>query len=474
MSDEPRATAARPLAFVDLETTGGDARQHRVIEVGIVELDLDGTAREWSTLVNPECRVPSRIEDFTGISNAMVESAPPFREVIDEVERRLAGRLFVAHNARFDYGFLRQEFQRAGRRLRTDVLCTVKLSRVLYPEAERHNLDVVMERHGLSTAARHRALGDARVLFELWKVLGTRWPAATLEAAVRQLSRQAALPPQLPADLADDLPEAPGVYRFLGADRALLYIGKAKSIRARVLGHFAASAAGGKDAKLARLVQRIEWTETAGELGALLLEAQLVKNEQPVFNRRLRAAHTLHTIELEPVSGWLQARVTPFDSTRSSAVDCYGVFRRPSDAERALAELARTHKLCAKRLGREPGDGSCFGYQVGRCRGACIDLETAERHGLRVQMALAGLKVASWPFAGAIAVTECDSNGHGYAHVFDHWSYLGTTDDDAAAQRLVRQQQRVFDPDIYRVLRSYLSRPQHKAVRELPSIAEAQ
>jgi DNA polymerase-3 subunit epsilon len=474
MNDEPPATHLRPLAFVDLETTGGDARYHRVIEVGIVELDVDGSAREWSTLVNPECRVPSRIEEFTGISNAMVETAPRFREVIDEIERRLAGRLFVAHNARFDYGFLRQEFQRGGRRLRTEVLCTVKLSRLLYPEAGRHNLDAVMERHGLSTVARHRALGDARVLFELWQVLGTRWPTAALAAAVEQLARRVVLPPQLPADLADDLPDGPGVYRFLGENRALLYIGKAKSIRARVLGHFAAAASGGKEAKLARLVRHLEWTETAGELGALLLEAQLVKSEQPAFNRRLRAAGTLHTIELVPVSGWLQARVVPFDSTPSSAVDRYGLFRKPGDAERALNELARTHMLCAKRLGREAGDGSCFGYQVGRCRGACVNLETPQHHGLRVQLAVAALKVASWPFAGAIAVTEHDPDGHGYAHVFDHWSYLGTTDDDAAAERLVRQQARVFDPDIYRVLRSYLARPQRRAVRELPLMTDTQ
>ncbi len=459
----------RPIAFVDLETTGGDARHHRIIEVGIVEVDADGCAREWSSLVNPGCRIPHGIEAFTGISNEMVEDAPSFDLVADEVERRLAGRLFIAHNVRFDYGFVRQEFQRLGRRFRSEVLCTVKLSRLLSPGEARHNLDAVMLRHGLATNARHRALGDARVLYDLWKVLRATRPAAELEAAVKQLTKRATLPEYLPAELADDLPDGTGVYRFLAEDGSLLYVGKAKSIRTRVLGHFAAVSGGGKDAKLARLVRRVEWTETAGEFGALLLETQLVKNEQPVFNRRLRAADTLHAIELTLDDGWLRARVVPLHDSPAKGSERFGVFRKRADGERALKEIVHTHQLCALRLGREKGEGSCFAYQVGKCRGACVGLEPPVRHNLRLQLALAALRIASWPFAGAIAVTERDGNGVATAHLFDHWSYLGSTADDEAAQRLVRVEKRHFDPDIYRVLRSYLARAPRNSVRELPA-----
>jgi DNA polymerase III subunit epsilon len=467
MSADAAAQAFRSFAFVDLETTGGDARHHRVIEVGVVELDSDGATREWSTLVNPDCRIPSHIENFTGISNAMVENAPAFAEVADEIGRRLAGRLFVAHNARFDYGFLRREFQRLRRPFRADAMCTVKLSRLLYPEAPRHNLDAVMERHGLSTNARHRALGDARVLSELWQVLNERWPAGELAAAVTQLSRRPTLPEHLPAELLDELPETPGVYRFFGEDDALLYIGKGKAIRARVLGHFAAGAGGGKDAKLARLVRRIEWTETAGELGALLLEARLIKSEQPIFNRRLRNSDTLHAIELVETSGWLHARVVPFDAAAANAAELFGLFRQRKDGERALTDIVRSHQLCAKRLGRESADGGCFGYQVGRCRGACLGLEPPARHNLRARLALASLKIREWPFAGAIAVSERDAAGHTHAHVFDRWSYLGTTEDDEMVRRLVRVERRAFDPDIYRLLRRFLANAPQHAVREL-------
>lgn len=461
----------RPIAFVDLETTGGDARHHRIIEVGIVELDADGGAREWSSLVNPGCRIPHGIEAFTGISNEMVEAAPSFERVAEEVERRLAGRLFVAHNVRFDYGFVRQEFQRLGRRFRSQVLCTVKLSRLLSPGEGRHNLDAVMQRHGLTTNARHRALGDARVLHDLWNVLRETRPVAELESAIAQLTKRATLPEQLPAELADDLPDGPGVYRFLGEDATLLYVGKAKSIRTRVLGHFAAASGGGKDAKLARLVRRVEWTETAGEFGALLLEARLVKDGQPVFNRRLRAADTLHAIELTLDDGWLRAVVVPLHDVPPEGAERFGLFRKRADGERALKQIVQTHQLCARRLGRGRSEGSCFAYQVGKCRGACVGLEPPARHNLRLQLALAALRIASWPFAGAIAVTERDSNGVATAHLFDHWSYLGSTDDDEAARRLVRVEKRHFDPDIYRVLRNYLTRAPRNAVRELSASA---
>jgi DNA polymerase-3 subunit epsilon len=461
----------RPLAFVDLETTGGDARHDRIIEVGIVELDADGAAREWSTLVHPGRRIPAGIEAFTGISNEMVADAPPFAAIIGEVERRLAGRLFVAHNARFDYGFLRQEFLRLGRRLRSHVLCTVKLSRLLSPRDARHNLDAVMERFGLATEARHRALGDARVLYDLWQVLRAVRSAAELESAVALLTQQTVLPPQLPAELAEELPEGPGVYRFCGEQDAVLYIGKARSIRSRVLGHFATASGGGKDAKLAKLVRRVEWTETAGDFGAQLLEARLVKSERPVFNRRLRAAEDLYAIELSSEVGWLTARVCALPSTGEGGADRYGVFRRRGDAERALKEIIQGHQLCARRLGRETGEGSCFGYQLGRCRGACVGLESAERHNLRLQLALAALRIAAWPFAGAIAVTERDASGNATAHLFDRWSYLGSADDDEAARRLVGRGERRFDPDIYRVLRRYLAHAPRNTVTELKASA---
>ena len=159
----------RSLAFVDLETTGATATADRITEIGIIEVDEDGSVREWQQLVNPGTRIPPFIEQLTGISNEMVAAAPSFAAVAEETLRRLAGRLFIAHNARFDYGFLKNEFKRLGVTFRAPVLCTVKLSRTLFPEYKRHNLDSLIERHGLAADARHRALADAQLIRQFWQ-----------------------------------------------------------------------------------------------------------------------------------------------------------------------------------------------------------------------------------------------------------------------------------------------------------------
>ncbi|MFO1265467.1 MAG: 3'-5' exonuclease [Rubrivivax sp.] len=149
----PAASADSPLAFVDVETTGGHPAWHRVTEVAIVAMRGGEIEWEWSTLVHPGIPIPPSIQALTGISNEMVADAPPFAAVAREVHERLEGRLFVAHNARFDYGFLRAELRRAGQEFAAPLVCTVRLSRLLYPDGGRHNLDSLIARHGLACAS---------------------------------------------------------------------------------------------------------------------------------------------------------------------------------------------------------------------------------------------------------------------------------------------------------------------------------
>ncbi len=200
-----------PAVIVDLETTGGRADRDRITEIGIVEIAADASVSEWSTLVNPGCSIPPHIQWLTGISNDMVAAAPSFEDLAAELHARLAGKLFIAHNARFDYGFLRNEFGRRGRRYVTRPLCTVRLSRALYPEAPRHNLDALVERHGIVMENRHRALGDARAVFEFLRSAGREQGPERMAQVLAELRRRPALPPYLESNL-DELPETPGVY----------------------------------------------------------------------------------------------------------------------------------------------------------------------------------------------------------------------------------------------------------------------
>ena len=274
------------LAFVDLETTGGNAAHHRITEVAVVRVHNGEFADEWSSLVNPECPIPAYIAQFTGISDDMVAGAPRFAEIAAEVLRKLQGAVFVAHNARFDYSFLRSEFRRLDMPFSAKTLCTVKLSRRLFPEHVHHNLDAVMKRHGLVCSARHRALGDAQVLRDFWFKLRREVPQAALGATVQSVLGAPKLPAHLPADFADDLPEGHGAYRLYGEGGTLLYVGKSHALRTRVLDQLAGGDAESGQHKLTRLVRHIDWAETAGELGALLREAEWIKTQKPLYNRR--------------------------------------------------------------------------------------------------------------------------------------------------------------------------------------------
>lgn len=465
--------AREPIAFVDVETTGGHAALHRITEIAIVGMDRGVVEWQWSALVNPGTRIPPGIERLTGISNDMVADAPSFRELLPEILQRLEGRRFVAHNARFDYGFVRNEMRRAGRIYTAPVTCTVRLSRELFPAEGRHNLDALIARFDLQCERRHRALPDAAVLAQFWQVLLDQIDINEFSAAIDRVSRRPSLPPQLSADLLDDLPESPGVYRFFGESgegEALLYVGKANNLRERVLSHFGTALRDSKAQRLAAQVRRIEWDETAGELGALLQEARWVREAQPVYNRRLRGGGERWTWWLqEPIAS---PRLLELTDHWPEQGDLFGLYRSAREAHKALEALAREAGLCRKLLGLEAaGQGSCFAYQLGRCSGACIEKESREKHGLRLNLALMRQKLRRWPWPGAVAVEERNSLGLREWHVLNEWRYVGTVRDHDAGDvdgehplGLDNETQRLgdFDIDTYRILGRFLDRAKVK------------
>jgi DNA polymerase-3 subunit epsilon len=448
-----------PAIFLDLETTGANAVYDRITEVGLVETDRGRVVGEWSTLVNPGVRIPPAIQAMTGITNDMVALAPAFSEIAPQLLARIEGKLLVAHNARFDYGFLRNEFRRAGHRYSSRLLCTVKLSRRLFPGEPRHNLDAVMARHGIACEARHRALGDARVLWSLVGQWRRELDPVRLGAAVESLVKAPAVPGGLPEGALDDVPDAPGVYLFHGENGVVLYVGKSISLRSRVLSHFAGDHRDSKDMKIAQQVRRVEWIETAGELGALIEEARLVKRLAPVYNRRLRRTAELCAWHWRAEALASPPRlVTAQELERTGFADLYGLFRSRSAALEAMREIAAAHGLCPIVLGLEKGKGPCFAHQLKRCRGACVGKESRAAHALRLATALAQLRMRPWPFKGRVAVRE---GGHDAGLiVLDRWCYLGTARSEAELADLADSRpQPVFDLDTYKILSRYFASP---------------
>lgn len=238
MKKNTRTLDTATFAFLDIETTGGNHSHDRITEIGIRFWRAGEVVDEWQTLINPQTRISPFIQSLTGISNAMVADAPVFADIANELEEQLKDTIFVAHNARFDYGFIKAEFRRLGSLFSAKVLCTVKLSRKLYPGFRRHNMDALIERHGLGQVQRHRALGDVSAMLAFFEHALAEKGGETMDAAIAELLQRPSIPSHLPVDVLQDLPSGPGVYRFYGENDVLLYVGKSTNIAQRVASHF--------------------------------------------------------------------------------------------------------------------------------------------------------------------------------------------------------------------------------------------
>lgn len=455
MTSQSTDLANTTFAFLDIETTGGNSSHDRITEIGIRFWRSGAVIGEWQTLLNPEARISSFIQRLTGISNDMVAQAPLFGEVVDELEERLEGCVFVAHNARFDYGFIKSEFRRLGRVFSARVLCTVKLSRRLYPEFRRHNMDALIARHGLEQVQRHRAMGDVSAMLAFFEHARNEHGDEHMETAIRELLQKPSVPSNLPPGIMEELPRVPGVYRFYGENDVLLYVGKSTNIAQRVASHFSGDHNSSRGVRMSESLRRVEWTETAGELGALLLELRQIKTLKPLFNRRSRAAKNLVSIELTTnESGYLQARlVREIESHRLG--DYFGLFRSKRDAERALSGIAAKNDLCNQFLGLEPEhEGPCFQRTLGRCKGACEGEEDVVRYNLRVQIGFHGLRLKTWPWHGPVGIVEHnEKTGRTDILVVYNWIHVATVHHENELQDLsLRGQAVTFDLDSYKLL----------------------
>lgn len=452
------ALSQEPLVFIDLETTGANPLRDRITEIGMVMVEGE-RVESWSTLVNPGVTIPPFIQQLTGIDDDMVASAPAFAELAEVVLAKLQGKLFVAHNARFDYGFLKSEFKRLGIHFHARVLCTVQLSKKLYPLEHKHNLDTLTLRHGLITnGARHRALTDAELIRQFIEVAVREQGAQMVESAVTDLLRLPAWPEGLDPQLMDELPETPGVYVCYGEHGHPLYVGSAANVRKDVLAHFAGKKKQKRELPLVKFTSRLEWFEAPGEFGAALLEQKLVSELAPQYNtvppgnrdaccwRWLPETATLELVELDlgvPAEGWL-----------------FGPFRSRREAVQTLSRQAEAQGLCKVVLGLEPRrqeTAACLGLESGKCKGACVGREALTSHHARLLAGLARYRFPDWPWRGPVGLAE----GPDWApamHVFDRWAYLGTIHDMAELPELLGQQLPAFDANMMKLVRSLLKK----------------
>jgi DNA polymerase III subunit epsilon len=370
------------LCFVDVETTGSAPPYARVTEVAVVSYPLNAgnEIHSWSSLVDPGISIPPEIRFLTGISNDMVRGAPKFATLVNKFEQLLVDGLFVAHHARFDFGFIKHEFERAGRPWPSTIktLCTVRLSRLLDADKAPHSLDAIRIRYRLPTTDRHRALGDSMALKHFFEALCAKHGEKAVLLGIKRLMQMPSLPAHLPPDSLTNIPHTAGVYFFYGENNHPLYIGKSIDLRARIASHFGQDHKSERGIRLASEIRRIEYLETPDELCALIKEQQLIAELSPSYNVALRKKQNAVLVRFDHESSQAIKTIAADEVTVQELITgaYYGPFSSKTSAKKAMTELAHSMQLCLPSLGLEKrtkdlNGTPCFAKQVKRCFGAC-------------------------------------------------------------------------------------------------------
>ncbi|OFY40984.1 MAG: hypothetical protein A2Z69_02855 [Bacteroidetes bacterium RBG_13_44_24] len=359
-------------AIIDIETTGGSARIEKITEVAIYQHDGENITGEYVTLVNPERSIPYFITNLTGITNEMVEDAPKFYEIAKTIVELTEGRAFIAHNARFDYSFMRQEFKSLGFNFRRKIIDTVTLSRKLFPGHRSYSLGNICRDLKIVINGRHRASGDALATVRLFEMLleKDREINGSRSNLIRN-TRLSKLNPGLDISKIDLIPDEPGVYYFYNEKGELIYIGKSRNLQERISTHLSNNTTS-RSMEMRDLIADIDWEVTGSELIALLRESFEIKENKPLYNRAQRRTGSQWAVfSFTDRNGYLNFKY----GQTISGDNPLSVFSTKDRAKSRLENLVETYQLCQKLAGLYESDDACFQYHVGICKGACCGKE---------------------------------------------------------------------------------------------------
>lgn len=360
------------FAIIDIETCGGkfEMRRGHITDICILIHDGLQVIDKFSTLVNPQCNITPFYMKLSGITNEMVKDAPTFPEIAKKIVEMTEGKIFVAHNVGFDYGFIKDEFGALGYKYKRDTLCTVRLARKLIPGKMSYSLGHLCDQMGIENKARHRAEGDAEATAELFsrllqiKALDPKYKNKGVEEMmVRKVDK-------IKEYVLRKLPEACGVYYFRNADGEIIYIGKSSNMYNRALSHFNTHEHKGK--KMLFELHSVDYVLTGSELIALLLESEEIKKHKPKFNRMRKGADFTHSIEyFTDKAGILNLRVVPFEEAAQPLLS----FNNYASARERLDAWLDEHLLCMRYCGLASEEAVCFNHQIKKCNGICCGEE---------------------------------------------------------------------------------------------------
>lgn len=449
----------KPAVFVDIETNGGNGDRGRITEIAVIRVEDGQVVDEFTSLVNPGSPIPHWITRLTGITNNDLIHAPYFDDIAQDLWRIMNGAIFVAHNVRFDYSFIKRQLEANGYKFRPKLFCTVRMSRAMYPEHRGHSLEKIIARHNIAVNGRHRAYDDAKAIYDFTRLAISEKGIDLFNVSMATQFKTKTLPPNMSEESFANIPQTPGVYIFEDENGLPLYVGKSVNLRQRVMSHFANDTRIAKEMKLSQGSHNVSFIQTETEIEALLLESAKVKELQPVHNRLLRR-QTKQTVLIRKYddNGYLKMALENKDLNDETDLESiYGVYSTKTQAKARLESLVKTFDLCPKLMDLEKSKGACFRYHLGICKGACIGEEDVEKYNRRVEYALERSKIESWPFKGELAVKISETK----ALIIDQWIIKGYMTAVEGSEAYVERIKNGFDIDTYKILRSYIR--QHKS-----------
>lgn len=371
-------------AIVDIETTGSYAAANGITEIAIHLFDGNEVTTQFETLVNPLQPIPPFIQNMTGITDQMVQTAPPFSEIAEKVYELLKGQVFVAHNVQFDYSFVKAQLKAQGFELNCAKLCTVRLSRQILPGLPSYSLGKLCRSIGIELNNRHRAGGDTAATVALFKRLLIEDQQHHIAKSLKRNSKEWILPPHVPKSHFDRLPARPGVYYFWDAKGKVVYVGKAINIRYRVNSHFSNDAPTLQKQRFVKNIHGISFQECATPLMATLLESAEIKHRWPRFNasqKKWEDVFSLHVYEDQ--RGYLRLAL---DKNRKNLPALHR-FQYLVEGQATLRKLIKEHELCMRLCFLQVVEGPCEGTIEGFCKGACVHEESPATYNQRVKNA---------------------------------------------------------------------------------------
>ncbi len=365
-------------AILDIETTGGKYNEEGITEIAIYRFDGRKVVDQFISLINPERPIQPFVVNLTGINNNMLRSAPKFYELAKRIIEITDSCILVAHNAEFDNRILTTEFDRLGYPFAKQTLCTVELAKKLIPDQPSYSLGKLVKSLGIPITDRHRANGDALATVQLFKLLLAKDKSKEIIGETIKTSEKKEIAPKL-MDLAASTPSAIGVYYMHNKDGEVIYIGRNKNIKKRIIQHFTSD--NKKSIKLRKETASISFEETGNDLIAQLKERDEIKINKPKYNRGYKPIlFNYQLTKYIDTNGYINLQIEKADKRKKAIM----TFANLQQSKTAAIRITAEYTLCQKLNGLYPTESSCFLYKINECNGACIQKESAELYNERV------------------------------------------------------------------------------------------